>query len=511
MTKPLPKILLSALLWLPPALVWAAGEGSLPGSATPPPPNREFRAAWIATVANIDWPSKPGLPVAQQKAELVSLLDRAAQLHFNAVFFQVRPVSDALYTSAIEPWSEYLTGTQGRAPSPFYDPLALAITEAHKRGLELHAWFNPFRAARPDSKSPPASSHITRTHPELIHHYGRQIVLDPGEPMAQARALEVVLDVVKRYDVDGVVIDDYFYPYPEKNSAGQDMDFPDDSSWRKYGLKSGLSRGDWRRENVNRFIQKLSQSIKTTKPWVLFGVSPFGIWRPQNPPQIRGMDAYEKIYADSRKWLASGWVDYLAPQLYWAVSSWEQSFSALFDWWRSQDPKGRHVWPALADSSVGGKFSVAEIPHQVEIIRQKTDPGEVHYHLRSVLDNPALAAAIGKLYSTPALIPVSPWISSTPPPKPKLTVDTGERSAHIQWESAAGTTVRWWLLQCHGDGIWTTQIFPTERTDAYVNKGIPDAVSIRAVDRLGNLSEPAIWTLKKSLPPDTTRDAVKSR
>src|SRR5665213_628992 len=231
--------ILSAFVFLTTAVLFAGDE-----TIFPPPPAREFRAAWIATVANIDWPSKPGLPVLQQKAELVSLLDRAAQLHFNAVFFQVRPVSDALYYSAIEPWSEYLTGTQGRAPEPFYDPLALAITEAHQRGLELHTWFNPFRAGHAGDKSPPASNHITRTHSELIRHYGAQTILDPGEPEAQAHALAVILDVVKRYDVDGVVIDDYFYPYPEKNSAGRDIDFPDAASWKKYGAASGLSRAD---------------------------------------------------------------------------------------------------------------------------------------------------------------------------------------------------------------------------------------------------------------------------
>jgi uncharacterized lipoprotein YddW (UPF0748 family) len=405
-------------------------------------------------------------------------------------------VSDALYPSAIEPWSEYLTGTQGRTPEPFYDPLALAIAEAHKRGLELHAWFNPFRAGHPESKSPPAPNHISRTHPELVRHYGRQTVLDPGEPEAQARALAVVLDVLKRYDVDGVVIDDYFYPYPEKNSAGQDIDFPDEASWGKYGVQTGLSRDDWRRDNVNRFVQKLSQEIKAAKPWVQFGVSPFGIWRPKNPPQIAGMDAYEKIYADSRKWLVNGWVDYLAPQLYWPIATREQSFPALFNWWEAQNFDDRHVWPALADSSVGTKFPVTEIPHQIQITRQRSDPGTVHYHLRSILDNPALDAAVQAQYAQPALVPVSPWLAEPPPLKPKLTVDTGQSSAHIRWENP-GEMPRWWLLQCRANGIWTMQIFPASQMDCYLDNGIPGAICVRAVDRLGNLSEPAVWKSQK--------------
>ena len=238
--------ILSAYIQFLPAMLIAANEIDQPVSVAPPPP-REFRGAWIATVANIDWPSKPGLSTADQKIEFLNLLDRAAQLKFNAVFFQVRTVCDAFYASPTEPWSEYLTGRQGQAPFPFYDPLAFAIAEAHKRGLELHAWFNPFRAGHPESKSPPASNHITRTHPEFVWHYGSQTWLDPGEPAAQARALAVVLDVVKRYDVDGIVLDDYFYPYPETNSAGKTMDFPDTASWQKYGATSGLNRDDWRR------------------------------------------------------------------------------------------------------------------------------------------------------------------------------------------------------------------------------------------------------------------------
>ena len=481
--------ILAAFL-LPPAILFAADE-----STSAPPPAREFRAAWIATVANIDWPSQPGLPVARQKAELVSLLDRAAQLHFNAVCFQVRPVSDALYSSAIEPWSEYLAGAQGRAPEPFYDPLALAIAEAHKRGLQLHAWFNPFRAGHPESKSPPAPNHITRTHPEIVRHYGKQTWLDPGEPEAQSRALAVVLDVVKRYDVDGVVLDDYFYPYPEKNAAGLDLDFSDDASWKKYGGHSGLSRAGWRRENLNRFIQTVSQSIKAAKPWVQFGVSPFGIWRPQNPPQVKGLDAYGTLYADARLWLANGWVDFLAPQLYWPVASRDQSFSALFNWWSSQNPKGRHVFAALDDT----KFPADEIARQIETVRSQTrNSGEIHFHLRSVLDNPALAAAIRAQYLQPALVPASPWIAAPPTSKPKLTVDTAENSAHVRWENASAEPPRGWLLQSRAKGVWTTQILPPGRTDFYLDQGAPDIVSIRAVDRLGNLSEPAVWTKMKN-------------
>jgi uncharacterized lipoprotein YddW (UPF0748 family) len=474
----------------------------------PPPPAREFRAAWIATVANIDWPSKPGLPVAQQKAELISLLDRAAQLHFNAVFFQVRSVADAFYPSSLEPWSEYLTGTQGRAPEPFYDPLAFALNEAHQRGLQLFAWFNPFRAGHPQSKSPPAFNHVTRTHPEIIQHYAEQIWLDPGEPESQTRALNAVLDVVKRYDVDGIVFDDYFYPYPEKSWNGHELDFPDDASWKKYGAKSGLTRDDWRRENVNQFVQKISRAIKAAKPQMQFGISPFGIWRPQNPPQIRGLDAYAKLYADARRWLASGWVDFLAPQLYWATAAREQSFPVLFNWWRAQNIKGRHLFAALNDAGVGGKFSADEIGRQIQIVRaQSTDAGEVHYHLRSVLENSALAAIVRFQYALPALVPTSPWIVSAAMMKPKLSVDAEKKSSRIRWESSGGEPSRQWLLQWHIHGIWITEILAMDRTDFYLESA-PDAVCLRAVDHLGNLSEPAIWTPKKYAPVSNDKGAT---
>jgi uncharacterized lipoprotein YddW (UPF0748 family) len=501
--------IVAIILFLPSALIFAADE-----KISAPPVAREFRAAWIATVANIDWPSKPGLPVAQQKAELISLLDRAVQLHLNAVFFQVRPVADAVYASPLEPWTEYLTGIQGKMPQPFYDPLTLAVTEAHARGLEIHAWFNPFRAAHPESKSPPALNHVTRTHPEIIRHYARQTWLDPGEPEAQTRALNAVLDVVKRYDVDGVVFDDYFYPYPEKNWAGNVLDFPDDASWKKYGLKTGLSRDDWRRANVNQFIQKVSQSVKAVKPWVKFGVSPFGIWRPGVPAGIspKALDAYGKLYADAPLWLRNGWVDYVAPQLYWPIAQREESFPALLQWWRAQNYRGRAVFAGLNDAAVGKNFSTDEIARQIQAVRAQTsNGGEIHYHLRSVTDNPALTASVRAQYAQPALVPAMPWIAASPPLKPKLAVDTGIDSAHARWENSGGEMPRNWLFQSRVNGDWTTQIFPGGQTDYYFDNSKPDAISLRAVDHLGNLSGPTIWTPRKFSSPDTTKGAEKMK
>ena len=494
--------ILSALIFLAQATALFGATNFIyrPISIAPPEPPREFRGAWIATVANIDWPSKPGLTVDQQKAELISLLDRAAQLHLNAIIFQVRPLCDAVYASAIEPWSEYLTGTQGRAPQPFYDPLAFAIDEAHKRGLELHAWFNPFRASHPLAKSPAAANHISRTHPELVRSYGGQLWLDPGEPVVRDYVLHVVMDVVKRYDVDGVQFDDYFYPYPQKDSAGRLLDFPDYATWKKYGLPNGFERDDWRRQNVNQFIQSVYQNIKATKPWVKFGVSPFGIWRPMNPPQIRGLDAYANLYADSRKWLAEGWLDYFAPQLYWPVDAPQQSFPVLLNWWSQQNVKNRNLWPGLSAANVGVKFSANEIARQIQIARGQNVDGEIFYHLKNIEGNPALAEIIRTDYPQTALVPASPWLDSFPPAKPNLILAENTRTnLQVRWENSGGEPTWLWVLQSRAtNNVWTTEILPADQTTKSFSNSVPDIISISAVDRVGDLSPPA--ALKKTAP-----------
>jgi uncharacterized lipoprotein YddW (UPF0748 family) len=479
---------------VPPATPTQTVEGYGPVAVTPPAPPREFRGAWLATVANIDWPSKPGLGVAEQKAELILLLDRAVQLKLNAIVFQVRPSSDAVYISALEPWSEYLTGTMGRAPQPFYDPLAFAIAEAHKRGLELHAWFNPFRALHPQSKSPVAANHISRTHPEFVRRYGDQVWLDPGDPAVRAHVLRVVMDVVQRYDVDGVQFDDYFYPYPQKDAAGRDLEFPDGGTWKKYGAGSGFfNRDDWRRANVNQFVHSVYQSIKAQKPWVKFGISPFGIWRPMNPLQVRGLDAYAKIYADSRLWLADGWLDYFSPQLYWAVEPKEQSFPALLNWWVRQNPKGRHVWPGLNAANVGVKWSPEEIDRQIKILRtQPAARGEIFYHLRNLTDNPSLAGVVRAEYPQSALVPASPWLDSTPPDKPQLTVGESRAGLRFQWVSSGGKPAWLWILQYRANEVWTTEILPADQTSRIFFNSHPEVMAVSAVDRTGNLSLPAV-------------------
>jgi uncharacterized lipoprotein YddW (UPF0748 family) len=493
------KTFLTAILILQSAMLFAADEKIPAEKIIPPPPLREFRAAWIATVGNSCWPSKPGLSTAQQKAELIALLDRAAALKLNAVIFQVRPACDALYASSLEPWSEYLTGVQGRAPSPFYDPLAFAIAEAHKRGLELHAWFNPFRAHHFQAVSPIAPNHISKTHPELVRNYGRYLWLDPGDPAVRDYSLRVVMDVVKRYDVDGIHFDDYFYPYKEKNSAGNEIDFPDDSTWKRFGIASGLARDDWRRHNVDVFMEQTYRAIKAEKPWVKFGISPFGIWRPKNPPGISGFDAYTELYADSRKWLRAGWCDYFTPQLYWGIAPTTTSFTTLLNWWNSENVLHRHIWPGMNSLNVGEKWPPSEIINQINATRWLHDDGQVHWNISALMNNAALDAALRRdSYQQPALIPASPWLDSTPPEKPKLTVLIEKNfRLEMRWETSGGEPVRLWVLQFRTDGIWMTEILPANETNRLLENLAPDAISIRAVDRTGKLSEPAVWRASK--------------
>jgi uncharacterized lipoprotein YddW (UPF0748 family) len=301
----------------------------------PPAVEREFRAAWIATVDNVDFPFKKNLPIEDQKKELIRDLDIAKELKMNALIFQVRPMCDALYRSKIEPWSEFLTGEMGKGQ--YFDPLEFIVAEAHKRGILVHAWFNPYRAYHPAATTVSAN-HISKRRPDLVKKYGKYLWLDPGEKEVQDYSLSVVLDVVGRYDIDGVHFDDYFYPYPEKGPDGKKVDFPDEPSWNKYLIKNEmrtaykgthttpLSRDDWRRRNVDDFIAAVGREIKKIKPDVMYGISPFGIWQPVAEKGIRGFNAYTELYADARKWLQEGTVDYLAPQLYWETKKEGQSY-----------------------------------------------------------------------------------------------------------------------------------------------------------------------------------------
>ncbi len=391
---------------------------SLAGAAPPEPP-REFRGVWVASVANIDWPSKPGLPADAQKRELVAMLDRFQALNFNAVVLQVRPMADSLYESKLEPWSEFLTGTSGQSPG--YDPLAFAVTEAHRRGLELHAWFNPYRARSPKSKGELDPTHLVKRRPDLAKTYGKHAWLNPTSREVQDHSLAVIADVVKRYDIDGVHLDDYFYPYPELDAAKAEIPFPDDDTWAAYTAAGGkLARDDWRRDAVNTFVKKLYAETHAAKPWVKVGVSPFGIWKPGHPEGIAGFSQHDKLYADAKLWLNEGWVDYWTPQLYWPIAQEKQSYPKLLGWWAGENTKKRHLWPGNIPSRVGAAkpWPASEIVEQIKLTR-KVAGGNVHFSAKPILANVAgIADEFAKVYATPALVPASPWLGGTKPAVP---------------------------------------------------------------------------------------------
>lgn len=486
------------LLCLLPAMLWTPPQVDL----IPPAMPREFRAAWVATVANIDWPSKQTLTPDQQRTEMLRILDTAVQLRLNAIVFQVRPSADAMYPSKLEPWSEYLTGLQGKGPMPPFDPLAFAVDEAHARGLELHCWFNPYRAGHPIQKGPMADSHISRTHPEVVRKYGKYLWMDPGEPLVQRHTLDVIRDVVHRYDIDGVHIDDYFYPYPEGGK-----DFPDDPSYNRYKDHGGkLDRADWRRDNVDRFVHSLYTTIKAEKPWVKFGISPFGIYRPGIPDSIKaGIDQYAELYADCKKWLNEGWCDYFSPQLYWPIAQKAQSFPVLLDWWISQNTKKRHIWPGLYTSRVGGDegktWSLQEILDEIELTRSRPgSTGVVHFSMKAFLDNKQdIVGSLTKgFYAERALVPASPWLGSGMPSLPSVEVaKNNDGKWVVSMKPGDKHTVRFFTLRVKTDRWLMPRVTSRDRIVLGLDPGTePTAISVTSVDRIGNESEPRVIPLR---------------
>jgi uncharacterized protein YbbC (DUF1343 family)/uncharacterized lipoprotein YddW (UPF0748 family) len=494
-----------------------------------PKAEREFRAAWIATVANINWPGKRGLSTGEQQEEALTLLDMLEKHHFNAVIFQVRPQCDAFYPSDLEPWSYFLTGSQGKAPEPFYDPLEFWIENAHERGLEFHVWLNPYRAHH-TSGGEISEASIVKKRPELaVKLKNGMWWLDPGKEGTQAHSTAVVMDIVRRYDIDGVHFDDYFYPYPSYND---NEDFPDEETYQAYRLQGGkLPLGDWRRENVNLFIENLYREIKKEKPLVKFGLSPFGIWRPNYPPSIAGFDQYEVLYADARLWLNKGWIDYFTPQLYWPVNQITQSFPVLLGWWVAENKKGRHVWPGMNLGRGTGEGLIDETLNQIMISRGflKEKSGHVHWSIGPLMRNKSLQKALLEgPYSKNALVPPSPWLDKKPPSAPFIRVSTHDDSLDISWDHQHSPEIfRWVLYTKYGDSWKYTIHNRSERTAAIpafrfnrvvmeqeIKEPSGDAtrmlfplreIRLTAVDRTGNESEMTMEDLKKLpavLPPD---------
>ena len=352
-------------------------------------PAKEFRAAWIATVDNIDWPDKGSTDPDKQRAEYIRLLDMHVANGLNAVIVQVRPAADAFYPSQYEPWSEWLTGKQGRPPVPWYDPLQFMIGEAHARGLEFHAWLNPYRAIFNLNKTIPAKTHVTKIHPEWFLNYGDKKYFDPGNKEVQQFVAKVVQDMVSRYAVDAVHFDDYFYPY---RITGKE--FPDDRSFHEFG--TGMTRDNWRRSNVDSIILSLSRTIKAEKSWVKFGISPFGVWRNSDKDSTgsntkAGQTNYDDLYADIVLWLKNGWIDYVAPQLYWEFGHKAADFETLLLWW-SKNSYGRHCYIGLGLYKAGTNLAWRDknqLPRMIKAIRNTPNiQGEIYFSSKSFVNNP---------------------------------------------------------------------------------------------------------------------------
>jgi uncharacterized lipoprotein YddW (UPF0748 family) len=458
-----------------------------------PKPEREFRAVWMATVDNIDFPTRKTLSIEQQKEELLENLKLVQSLKLNAIVFQVRPQCDALYKSSIEPWSEFLTGEMGRAQS--FDPLEFLVAEAHKRGILVHAWFNPYRALHPAAKTV-SEKHISKRRPELVRKYGKYLWLDPSDSEVQAYSLSVVMDVVRRYDIDGVHFDDYFYPYPEKDASGAEIEFPDDANWQKYkNLGGKLSRDDWRRKNVNDFIESVGHNIKRIKPKVLYGISPFGIWQPVPEKNIAGFNAYTELYADARKWLQDGAVDYLAPQLYWETARKGQSFPVLFDWWRSQNKKKRHIWVGVAPYRIGsnGNFTAEEIAQQIRLTKNSTQTlGAIHFSFKSLRNDLGGIQTMlrEKVYARDALIPRSPWIRTPKILAPQVKITRDKNFIAAAWKERGTNKAFWFVVYAKDKSGWGYSVLPaTEKSISLSADRKVEKIVVTSVDRLGNESQ----------------------
>ncbi len=491
-------------------------------STTKIAPKREFRGVWVATVTNIDWPSRPGLSADRQKQELIGILEQHKANGMNAIMLQVRPAADAFYAKSREPWSQWLMGRQGLAPAPGYDPLEFAIKEAHSRGMELHAWFNPYRATM-SAGAVTDESHMTRKRPELFFTYAGKKQFDPGIPEVREYIVQVILDVVKGYDVDGIHFDDYFYPYKVE---GQRIN--DKATFEKY--PNGFTDiNDWRRNNVNLLVKELNDSIHFHKKYVKFGISPFGIWRNSSEDTLgsatSGLSNYAELFADSRKWVQEGWVDYINPQIYFSFTRRVAPFGTLVDWW-SNNTFGRHLYIGQAAYLVNQRMEAAwrlptQIPEQVRYIRNNNRvQGSVYFSSKSFS---TVARAAGDslkndLYKYPALPPQMPWLDETVPNQPQqLSADALNDGVHLKWErplkASDGETASGYVIYRFEEGekidvLNAKNILKisfeefTSFIDTNVESGKRYNYLVTALDRLKNESDPSgpVGIQAKSLP-----------
>lgn len=380
-------------------------------------PKREFRAAWIQSVNG----QFRGMPTEKLKQNLIGQLNSLQKAGINAIIFQVRPEADALYASRLEPWSRFLTGVQGKAPEPYWDPMQFMIDECHKRGMEFHAWINPYRT-KTTLKSELAPNHVCNIHPEWFVTYGDQLYFDPALPESRRHICMVVSDIVSRYDVDAIHMDDYFYPYPIKGK-----DFPDDASFARFG--GGFSnKGDWRRSNVNVLIKKLHETIREIKPWVKFGVSPFGIYRNESSDPLgsktKGLQNYDDLYADVLLWAREGWIDYNIPQIYWHIGHPVADYETLVKWWaRNTENRplfiGQSVMNTVQNADPKNP-SINQLPRKMALQRAyQTIGGSCQWPASAVVENAGKYrdALIAEYHKYPALPPVFDFMDNEAPAK----------------------------------------------------------------------------------------------
>ncbi|MFJ8530352.1 family 10 glycosylhydrolase [Bacillus sp. NPDC094106] len=468
---------------------------------------RELRAVWIATVFNIDWPVK-GASADEQKKQFINILDDVKSMGMNAVVVQVRPTSDAFYPSKYSPWSEYLTGTQGKDPG--YDPLAFMVEEAHKRNLEFHAWLNPYRITTSHQDvNKLAANHPAKQNPDWVVKHGKQLLYNPGIPAVRDYIKNTTLEIVQNYDVDAIHMDDYFYPYSDAKN------FNDATAYETYG--EGKNKDDWRRENVNTLVRDLSTSIKQTKSYVKFGISPFGIWRnQQNDIQgsaTKGLSAYDAIYADSRLWLHKEWVDYLTPQVYWSIGHKAANYDVLTKWWNNEaQGKNAHLYIGQAAYKINNDSdkaweNPAETNNQLALNSTLSNiKGSIFFSYTDLKKNKLgiKEQLRANAYKYSALVPTMPWLDNSAPSNPsEISVTDGSNGATISWNNNAGNDVAYFVVYRFNkgqqiDGNSSSAIVTTIRNNgskaqSYVDRAVTNSsdytYAISAVDRLHNESD----------------------
>ncbi|WP_418275217.1 glycoside hydrolase family 10 protein [Isoptericola jiangsuensis] len=498
----------------PAAAATATGTGT-DADAASGPRKRELRAMWIASVVNIDWPSRTGLSADELKDEYRHWLDVAVRFRLNAVFVQVRPTADAFWPSPYEPWSEYLTGTQGQDPG--FDPLEFMVAETHARNLELHAWYNPYRVSMQSDPTRLVAEHPARRHPDWGWEYGGKLYFDPGKPEAREHIYLAILHSVGHYDLDGVHFDDYFYPYPV---SGQEI--PDADTYATYGAGfAGIE--DWRRHNVDTFVREMSVRIKQIKPWVKFGISPFGIWRNASTDprgsDTAGTQSYDAQYADTRRWVLEGWLDYVNPQIYWQIGLAVADYAALVPWWAdvaSRSNTHLYIGEALYKVTSGVFTDPAELSNHLDLCHDVTAQGTpVHgnawysaKHLPQDVGG-AMSQVLADHYSRPALVPVVPGLPGTAvrPPVLARATHTGDGVA-LRWLDAAPLRARATSFAVyrtdghrkHVDVDDATHLVATARTRGGVVQELVDTTAepgtdytyvVTALDRVWNESDPS--------------------